>query len=568
MRQMIRTAFVLLTTIALLSALGGAVGAQESEPVGQLAVINGASNEPVNVTAGETTIASGLVYAADGVAAILPAGGYDVAFTGGSIDSTVPVEVAAGSAQTVVSGYGEASSAFSYPVDVSPIDGGMAKVTVWNATGALVLVTIGAEAPIEVPPGQGLPTILVPADTPVAVDIDGVQRDVATPADSYTDVFAVNDLDVPAIAVSIIASMTDLIAAISPPAPGEVPVPDVTGQSAADAQATLEAAGFAVASEDQSSEDVAAGLVIATNPAAGTSVAPGSTVTMIVSTGPEAPATVPVPDVTGQSAADAQATLEAAGFAVTTSEQSSEDVEEGLVIETNPTAGTEVAPGTTVNMTVSTGLGDVVVPEFIGMTVPEATEAAKDAGLTISFVEDPDDPDPDGIVVDQDPEAGAEVPPETEVVAQLSPAVGEAWAIVTVDPDRLMTVTGINFQSGSTTELSVVGTNLSATADVGDDGVWVATFDLSGVQNEAETLLVVGTAADGSVYDATFTIPAAGESTDVPVEEESTGFPWWGWLLIIVALAALAVLIWWFVAGRNQSSSGDGAAAEQTTEQV
>lgn len=70
----------------------------------------------------------------------------------------------------------------------------------------------------------------------------------------------------------------------------------------------------------------------------------GTDVNIVVSTGPEVPATVPIPDVAGQTAADAQATLEAAGFTVTRVEQSSTDVEAGLVIETNPSAGTAVAP--------------------------------------------------------------------------------------------------------------------------------------------------------------------------------------------------------------------------------
>ena len=175
----------------------------------------------------------------------------------------------------------------------------------------------------------------------------------------------------------------------------------MAGLPAADGQAAIEAVGLVAATEEQPSAEIEAGLVIETSPAAGTEVDLGSTVTMIVSTGPS---TIPVPDVVGQAAADAQAALEGEGFVVTTSEEASDDVEEGLVISTNPVAGTEVAPGTTVDMAVSTGPEDVEVPEFIGLTIDEATTLAEEVGLTITFVEDPDDPDPDGIVVDQTPE--------------------------------------------------------------------------------------------------------------------------------------------------------------------
>ena len=311
-------------------------------------------------------------------------------------------------------------------------------------------------------PGSGIGPISVAAGTAVTVTIGGLSRDVDTTADRYTDVFAVDDGMAPAIAISVIGSMTSLIEALAtPPAPETVPVPDVAGQAADDAQATLEASGLVAAPEEQASDDVEAGLVVQTSPGAGTEVALGSTVTMLVSTGPS---TVPVPDVAGLAVADAQMALEAEGFVITTTDQASDEVEEGLVIETNPAAGTEVAPETTVDMAVSTGPEDVEVPEFIGMTTDEATTLAEESGLTITFVDDPDRPNPNGIVVDQMPEPGEMVEPGSEVTAQLSPLANAPYVVISVDTNRMMTTTGLNFQPGSTTTLSVVGTDLSATS--------------------------------------------------------------------------------------------------------
>ena len=273
---------------------------------------------------------------------------------------------------------------------------------------------------------------------------------------------------------------------------------------------------------------------------------------MIVSTGPS---TIPVPDVVGQAAADAQAALEAEGFVVTTTEQASDDVEEGLVVSTNPAAGIEVAPGTTVDMTVSTGPEDVVVPEFTGQTIAEATTLAEEAGLTITFVEDPDDPDPDGIVVAQTPDAGEMAEFGSEVVAQLSPLVRNPYVVVNVDTNRLMTTTGLNFLPGSTTQLRVIETGLTATLPVEDDGVWWESFQLSDRPTEVETLLVEGTAADGSAYSAEFLIPAAGGSTDEATEDTASGFPGWGWVLIGLGVVGIVALVWWLVAGRNQTTT-------------
>lgn len=561
MKSLTRLSLVAAMVGVLLSSFVTAAGAQED--VGYLAAVNGASTDPVLVTAGSEVIADNLAYGTDGVGTTVPAGSYDVAFTGGTIVSGGATDIAAGSAQTVVSGFGvDPDTARAYPIDVTPIGDGLAKVTFWNTTGAPVMVTIGSLLPVEVQPGDGIATQVVPADAGLTIDVDGVTRDVATPVDSYTDVFAVNDTQTPMIAVSVVASMTDLIVALAPTTPSDVAVPDVVGQPEADASSAITGAGLVVASTQAPDDAVPADSVVSQDPAAATMVAPGSTVNIVVSTGPDAPATVPVPDVVGQSAQDAQSTLEGAGFTVSSTEQPSSDVDAGLVISTNPAAGTEVAPGTDVAIVVSSGAQDVVVPDLTGMSKDEATAAAEAVGLTVAFVEDADNPDSDGVVISQDPTAGTTVPGGSEISAQLSPDLGEPWSIVTLDPNRQMTVTGVGLLPGSTVRLSVIDTNLTESVAVQDDGTWTARFDLSDVENDTEFLLVEGTATDTSDYEATFKIPAAGDSTDVPtdevVEEESSGFPVWGWVLLGLAVIAIVLLVVRMVTGGSDASS-DGS---------
>ena len=571
MKSMSRVVLVVAMVGGLLSAAVSA-GAQEADAVAYLAAVNGASADAVDVLAGDEVIASGLGFAeSDGVT--VPAASYDVAFTSGA---SVTVDAAAGSAQTAVSGFGS-DGAMAYPIDVAPITAGEAILTIWNATDAPVQADVGTGTPVEVDPGESVGPLNLIADTVVPVTIDGVSQDVPTPGDSYTDVFAVNDGSNLAIATAVIPSMTALIEALTPteppdPGPDKVIVPDVTGKAAADAETEIVDAGLVAGTSEEASDDVEAGRVIETDPAAGTEVDAGSTVTIAVSTGPEAPATIPVPDVVGLAEADAQAALEAEGFAVTTSEQASDEIEAGLVIETNPSAGTEVAPETAVAMAVSTGPEDVEVPEFIGMTTDEATTLAEELGLTITFVVDPNRPNPNGIVVDQMPEPGEMVEPGTEVTAQLSPLVDAPFVVINVDTNRKMTATGLNFQAGSIVQLSVVGTDLTATAPVNDSGVWWETFQLGDDQAEYATLLVEGTSATGSAFRATFEIPPAGGSTDepdetteAPTEEAESGFPWWGWLLIALVAVGIGVLVWWLVAGRDSETvtttdGGDGQA--------
>lgn len=94
-----------------------------------------------------------------------------------------------------------------------------------------------------------------------------------------------------------------------------VEVADVTGATLADAQAELEEAGLKVqvATGTVTSDEFEAGQVAVQSPEGGTEAAEGDTVTLTISKGPEM---IEVPDVVGDSVADAKAALEGAGFQV------------------------------------------------------------------------------------------------------------------------------------------------------------------------------------------------------------------------------------------------------------
>jgi eukaryotic-like serine/threonine-protein kinase len=77
--------------------------------------------------------------------------------------------------------------------------------------------------------------------------------------------------------------------------PQATAVPDVTGKTQSSAVSTLQAAGFAVVVEQISSTTTAAGLVIDQTPSGGVLAQPGTSVTIVVSTGSPTPATSPSP---------------------------------------------------------------------------------------------------------------------------------------------------------------------------------------------------------------------------------------------------------------------------------
>jgi beta-lactam-binding protein with PASTA domain len=146
--------------------------------------------------------------------------------------------------------------------------------------------------------------------------------------------------------------------------PGSAPVPEVKGLTSAQAVQKLTKAGFKPSTQSQSSATVAAGKVISTEPSAHTETQAGSPVTVLVSSGP---AQVRVPDVTGQSEAEAKASLRAVGLepgAVT--KQESAGAEAGAVLSQSPAAGSSVATGESVSLVVVQAPRETTVPRVVG----------------------------------------------------------------------------------------------------------------------------------------------------------------------------------------------------------
>jgi len=198
--------------------------------------------------------------------------------------------------------------------------------------------------------------------------------------------------------------------------PGQVEVPNVSGQTREQAERTLDDAGLGVAVETRDSSDVPSDTVIETSPPAGESVKRGSQVTLIVSSGP---GRVSVPPVVGQQLNAAEQQLSAVGLASSTSEESS-GRPAGEVISQSPDAGTRVDPGSTVALVVSSGpepVTEVDVPNVVGLTRSDAVSNLRSSGLSPSVQQETTDIQPqDGRVIDQNPAGGTTVDEGTTVV--------------------------------------------------------------------------------------------------------------------------------------------------------
>lgn len=128
---------------------------------------------------------------------------------------------------------------------------------------------------------------------------------------------------------------------------------DVTGRSAEEAKEILEGLELTVVQTEEYSNEVEEGKVISMDPAANTPVGKGDTVTIAVSKGTE---NAKVPGLAGLSEDAAKLALEAVGLALGSVEETySANVSEGLVISQSYSEGTELKPGTYVNIVVSKG---------------------------------------------------------------------------------------------------------------------------------------------------------------------------------------------------------------------
>jgi beta-lactam-binding protein with PASTA domain len=146
-------------------------------------------------------------------------------------------------------------------------------------------------------------------------------------------------------------SRVDIIVAVAPAGSGQVSVPDVTGKSQSNAEGALRDAGLKAVAVENPSESVAKGSVSMQLPTAGTLVTPGAEVAIVVSSGaPQGAATVSVPNVIGQSRADAEAALRAAGLSVQSIGVSGTSEKVGDVFEQAPGAGESVPEASTVTV--------------------------------------------------------------------------------------------------------------------------------------------------------------------------------------------------------------------------
>jgi serine/threonine-protein kinase len=238
--------------------------------------------------------------------------------------------------------------------------------------------------------------------------------------------------------------------------PREPIVPKLIGLRAPAALAAVRRVGL-VGQTRSIFSDKPRNQVVGQQPAAGTTVADNSTVTMSVSKGSKP---VPVPDVTGQQVGAAIETLRAQTLRARVVRVPS-DEPSGQVVAQHPRAGATAAPGSAVRLNVSGGQAQstptttapaapsnpsaapVTVPDVRGQKLSEARKALRDAGLVTEERRVPNSL-PKKTVVSQSPKPGTTAKRGDHVLVTVSDGAkkGAAEASSAGAPAQVPTVIG------------------------------------------------------------------------------------------------------------------------------
>lgn len=132
-------------------------------------------------------------------------------------------------------------------------------------------------------------------------------------------------------------------------------VPAIVGETRDAATEALTAEGFTALTYVEEKSNEAAGTVLAVSPEPGTEAKSSDAITVTVAV----PYTVP--SVEGLSENDAKAALEAEGYSVDTEWYTTEDIEEGTAVSTEPEAGTELNSGSEVVLYIAHSRGTELV---------------------------------------------------------------------------------------------------------------------------------------------------------------------------------------------------------------
>ena len=200
--------------------------------------------------------------------------------------------------------------------------------------------------------------------------------------------------------------------------PATIAIPNVAGQTVAEAKETLKKANFEIGEEkSEASEKVEEGRIIRTDPDAGTGRKEGSKINLVVSSGKQS---FQLSNYIGRKSTDVIAELKQKKVPenlIKIEEEESSESEAGTVLRQSPAAGTtyDLSKASTITLTVAKKVTSVAMPSYTGSSL-EFTKnnlvqivGIKEANIEVVEVSTAPDGTAEGTVVEQSPKAGEKV---------------------------------------------------------------------------------------------------------------------------------------------------------------
>ena len=200
--------------------------------------------------------------------------------------------------------------------------------------------------------------------------------------------------------------------------PATIAIPDVTGQTVAEAKETLKKANFEIGEEKtEASEKVEEGRIIRTDPGAGTGRKEGTKINLVVSSGKQS---FQLSNYIGRKSTDVIAELKQKKVPenlIKIEEEESSESEAGTVLRQSPAAGTtyDLSKASTITLTVAKKVTSVAMPSYTGSSL-EFTKnnlvqivGIKEANIEVVEVSTAPVGTAEGTVVEQSPKAGEKV---------------------------------------------------------------------------------------------------------------------------------------------------------------
>ena len=200
--------------------------------------------------------------------------------------------------------------------------------------------------------------------------------------------------------------------------PATIAIPDVAGQTVAEAKETLKKANFEIGEEKtEASEKVEEGRIIRTDPGAGTGRKEGTKINLVVSSGKQS---FQLSNYIGRKSTDVIAELKQKKVPenlIKIEEEESSESEAGTVLRQSPAAGTtyDLSKASTITLTVAKKVTSVAMPSYTGSSL-EFTKnnlvqivGIKEANIEVVEVSTAPVGTAEGTVVEQSPKAGEKV---------------------------------------------------------------------------------------------------------------------------------------------------------------